>query len=80
MAVQLLIDRLANAVINPIIALLFSAAFLVFLWGIFEFVYYADDENAREKGKQHLLYGIIGMVIMVGAVGIVRIIQATVGQ
>ncbi len=69
--------RLADTIVDPLVLLLFSVAFLIFLWGIFEFVYKADDEGAREKGKQHLVYGIVGMVVMVAAYGIMQIIGST---
>jgi hypothetical protein len=80
MTVDDLINRVSNAIVNPIVLLLFSWAFLMFLWGVFQFVYAADDLKAREDGKRHLLYGIIGIVVMVGAIGIVNIIKATVAQ
>lgn len=65
------------AVLNPLVILLFAGAFLVFLWGIFQFVYAGDDATAKEDGKRHLLYGVIGMTIMVAAYSIMEIIGAT---
>lgn len=78
MTVQTLINRVADAIINPLLLFLFSWAFLMFLWGVFQFVYSSDDLEARATGKRHLLYGIIGMAIMAAAVGITQIIRATV--
>jgi len=78
MTIDELINKLAEAIVNPLILLLFSFAFLVFLWGVFQFIYAADDMEARNTGKQHLLYGVIGMAIMSAAVGLEKIIEATV--
>ena len=38
-----------------------------------------DNEEEREKGKKNMLWGIIGMTIMVGVFGIITIILNTFG-
>ena len=65
-------------IINPIIVLLFSLALLYFLWGVFDFVRNSSSEDKRNDGKQHMLWGIIGMAIMVSAFGIVNLICNTI--
>lgn len=77
MAIDTFISRVATAIVNPIIYLLFSLAFLVFLWGVFQFVWNSDDATTKEEGKRHLLWGVVGMAIIVAASGILAIIQAT---
>ena len=77
MTVQELINRVGEAIVNPLILLLFSWALLMFFWGVFQFLYASDDEEARATGKRHLLYGIIGMVIIAAAKGILYILQVT---
>jgi nitrogen fixation-related uncharacterized protein len=79
-AIDSLINKVATNIVNPIILLLFSVAFLIFLWGLFQFIYQADDATAREDGKKHMLYGVIGLAIMVGAIGIVQILKRTVAN
>ena len=66
-------------VIKPLIALLIAAAAVVFLWGIFEFIAGQDDEKKRAQGKQHILWGIVGLFVMVGAYGILEILARTFG-
>ena len=56
---------------------MFLVAFVVFVWGIFIMILNATDETKRSEGKKHMMYGIIGMLIMFGAVGIVEILKAT---
>ncbi len=73
-----IIDSVVNVIINPAIGLLFVVALLVMFWGIFEFIKNVDDEAGRSAGKRHLIWGVIGMFIMVSAVAIVMIIQATI--
>jgi hypothetical protein len=77
MTVQELIFRVGDAIVDPLILLLFSWALLMFFWGIFQFVYAVDDETARATGKRHLLWGIIGMVVIAAAKGILVILQGT---
>ncbi len=75
-----LLNRISTYIINPIIFLLFTAVFVVFIWGLVQFVSNLDNEEARSTGGKHMLYGIIGMVIMVGVNAIIAIIQNTIAQ
>lgn len=74
-----LISNIANAIIDPVIKLAFAIAFLVFLWGVFQYVKGADNEDARTLGVRHMTWGIIGLAIMFAAKAIVNLIGATVG-
>lgn len=74
-----LISNIANAIIDPVIKLAFAIAFLVFLWGVFQYVKGADNEDARTLGVRHMTWGIIGLAIMFAAKAIVSMIGATVG-
>ena len=78
MADQLL-NKIAANILNPAIVLLFAVALLVFLWGVLQFVRGADDAEARTLGGRHILYGVIGMAIMLSAFGILRFITGTFG-
>jgi hypothetical protein len=73
-----LILKFADVIINPAIRGLFLIALLMFLWGVFQFVKNADDEGARTTGRNMILWGVIGMAIMVAAGGIIRIAVGTV--
>jgi hypothetical protein len=75
-----LLNNISKFVINPIIFILFSAAFVVFIWGLVQFIAHLDNEEARSTGAKHMVWGIIGMVVMVGVNSIVDIIQSTVRQ
>ncbi|MDO8619854.1 MAG: hypothetical protein Q7R64_00700 [bacterium] len=75
-----LLNRISTYIINPLIYVLFTAGFVVFIWGLVQFVAHLDNEEARATGGKHMLWGIIGMVVMVGVVGIVNIIQNTIAS
>ena len=74
------IQSILTQIVNPVIGLLFVLAFLFFLWGIFQFISHTDDETARATGKRNLIYGVIGLFIMVAAYALVSLIQGTLGS
>lgn len=68
-----------DAIVIPLIAFLFFLTMLIFVWGIFGLIAHGDDSTARQDGQRHILWGVIGMFIMIAAYGIVRVIGNTVG-
>jgi len=61
---------------GTLVPLVFALAFLVFIWGVFQyFIQGGGDETKREQGKQLMLWGIIGFVLMVSIWGIVNILS-----
>ncbi|MEK7652328.1 MAG: hypothetical protein AAB334_00010 [Patescibacteria group bacterium] len=74
-----LLDKISDQIINPVILLLFVLAFLYFIWGVTQYVIKADSDEQREQGKQHMMWGIIGMFIMFAVGGIIEIIKNTIG-
>jgi len=73
-----LIAKIKTVIVNPIIGLLFALALMFFLWGIVEFIWVAGGEEGRKKGARHILWGLIGMFIMVSVFGIINFILNTV--
>ncbi|MBU6426987.1 hypothetical protein KGQ27_01980 [Patescibacteria group bacterium] len=72
------LDPVITNIVNPIIELLFAVGIFVFAFGIVEMIAHGDDSTAREKGRWHMLYGAIGMFIMLSAWGIIHLIANTV--
>ena len=73
------IGNVEKYIVNPALKLLFGAALVIFLYGMFEFISGAENEEKRVQGKQHMIRGVIGMFIMVAAIGIINLITATLG-
>jgi len=71
--------RVVTQIINPIILLLSAGAFVVFVWGVAEFIRKAGDEKARGEGKKAIVWGLVGLVIIFGAYGIINIALGTFG-
>jgi len=76
---QEFIVKVQDAILTPIITLLSLGAFLLFIWGIVEFIAGSDNEEKRTAGQQHMIWGLIGLVIIFGANAIVSLMKATVG-
>lgn len=68
-----------NQVINPLIAILFAAGFAWFLWGVARFIWKSEDEQERAQGKKNMIWGLVGMFIMVSVFAIVGLIADTIG-
>ncbi len=73
------LNKVNQFILNPIIVLMFAVALITFFWGLVEFIYKAGSEDGRETGKRNMLWGIIGMFIMVGVYGIIKVILSTFG-
>lgn len=58
-------------------ALILAAAVIFFLWGVFQFVMAAGDDEARAKGRNHIIYGIIGIAVMVSVWGLVTFLTGS---
>lgn len=67
-------------IINPLIRILFALAFVIFVWGIIQYVLLQRDSvDAKGQGRQHMIWGIVGLAIMTSVFFIVRIITTTLG-
>lgn len=79
MTIAPLLNKISDVILNPLIFLMFAVAFLYFLWGIFQMINSAGSEDARATGRKNMMYGIIGIFIMVSVYGILKIVLSTFG-
>lgn len=68
-----------RTIVNPLIQFAFIVAFVVFIWGVMQFIRNANNPDERKKGQDHMIWGIIGLVIMVSVFGIITLITRTFG-
>ncbi|MFA6257541.1 MAG: hypothetical protein WC671_00840 [Candidatus Paceibacterota bacterium] len=73
------IRNVDNMIINPLIGLLFALAIVYFLYGMFEFLSNQENEEKKTTGKSHMIWGIIGITIMMGVWTILSIVLNTLG-
>ncbi|PIR83329.1 hypothetical protein COU19_01190 [Candidatus Kaiserbacteria bacterium CG10_big_fil_rev_8_21_14_0_10_56_12] len=71
-------DDFLTVVNDILVPLLIGIAFITFLYGVYKyFILGADDEAELETGRQYVLWGIIGFVVIVSVWGIVWILLTT---
>ncbi len=63
---------------TTVIPLIFALAIMLFVWGVVQFVI-NDSEEAKTQGRQFMIWGIIGLTVMVGVWGLVSVIGNTFG-
>ncbi|MDP2593233.1 MAG: hypothetical protein Q8P52_01115 [bacterium] len=57
---------MSDNIINPLIIFMFALAMVFFLYGVLEFFLNQDNEEAKTNGKSHMIWGVIGLTIMLG--------------
>ena len=63
-------------IINGVIPVLIALGVLYFVWGVVSYVI-GGDEEAKKKGREKIIYGIIGLAVIVGVWGLVKILTNT---
>ena len=64
-------------ILSQVIILLVAFAVVFFLYGILKYITAGDDEEKRTKMKNVMIYGIIGLFVMISFWGIVNILINT---
>jgi len=70
-----LIQNIFTLLIQPVITLLYVLSFLLFFWGVYEFIAGAESEDARKKGRNHMLWGVVGITVLLSINAIVNLAQ-----
>jgi hypothetical protein len=71
-----IMQRINEAILQPIVSLLMAAAVAYFLFGVMKFVKDQGSEESQVEGKKHMMWGIIGLFIMVSVWGILNFINS----
>jgi hypothetical protein len=73
------VQRFNEVILYPVILLLTGIAFLVFLYGCLVYITHAENSSAREQGRNHIIYSLLGMFVMLVAFAILQIAANTFG-
>lgn len=76
-ALSSFLSPIIRNIVEPVLLFLFFLAFVYFVWGVFVLIRDAGSPEARTTGRWHILWSVVGMFIMIGAYGIIRVIAAT---
>ncbi|HBB43783.1 MAG TPA: hypothetical protein DCZ83_00040 [Candidatus Yonathbacteria bacterium] len=70
-----IIQKINDAILQPIVMLLMALAVAYFLYGVMKFVRDQSSEDAQVEGKRHMVWGVVGIAIMVSVWGILNFIN-----
>lgn len=70
---------LIGCLFRSIIPLLVTAAVIVFIYGVVNYIRNADSADQRKEGGMFMLYGVIALFVMVSIWALVGILGATLG-
>ncbi len=75
MTLSELLSKIQTQILNPLINFLLILATVIFLWGVIQYVIGSQgDPKKLEQGKNIMIWGIVGLAVMVSAWGIVAMI------
>jgi len=67
------------ALADVAVYVLAALAFVLFLWGGILFILHSDNELQRAQGKKRMMWGVVGLVVLMGVWGFVSILQVLTG-
>ncbi len=68
-----------RSLVNTILPLFMVVAVAVFLWGIIRYITSAGDEEKQKAARGYIIYGLIGIFVMVAFWGIIQVVASTFG-
>ena len=77
---QQFLQSILDFINNTLIPFILGIAFLLFVWGMFQyFIAGGANEEAKEKGKSLLIYAILGFVIIIVFWGVINLLGSATG-
>jgi hypothetical protein len=69
------LDRVNQAILNPIITLIFAVSTVYFIYGVLLLI--GSDGKSRDQGKKAVTWGLVGIFVMFSVYGILNILLKT---
>ncbi len=67
-----------SEILSALIPFLIILGVIYFIWGVITYVI-SSDEEGKKDGRSRMIYGIIGLVVIVAVWGLVKIVTNTFG-
>lgn len=64
-------------IVAAVIPFIMALTMLAIIWGVFRYIASGDEEEKRAEGKKFVIYGIVGLFIMVSIWGLVNLLKGT---
>jgi|SRR3989338_6185524 len=65
-----------HQILNSIIPVLVALGVIYLVWGIVQY-FIKSEEEAKKKGKDRIIFGIVGLAVIVGLWGLVNVVVTT---
>lgn len=66
----------AGQLLNAVVPVLIALAVVYFVWGVVTYVI-SSDEEAKKTGRDRIIFGIIGLAVIIGLWGLVNLLKNT---
>ena len=66
-------------IINLLIPIVFALAMLYFFYGLAQYILNSGNDDARQEGKNKMIWGIVALFVMAAVWGIVRFLGTAIG-
>ena len=67
-----------NQILGVVLPVLIALGVVYFVWGVISYVI-AGDEEAKKAGRDKIIYGIIGLAVIIAVWGLVKVLTTTFG-
>lgn len=74
-----LFQNLVTYLFSPLFQLVVAVTIVYFLYGVLMFIVNFNDPEKKETGKRHMVYGLIGLLIILSINGILVTLSKAVG-
>jgi uncharacterized membrane protein len=71
--------KAVEVIVNPILKVAMVVATVLFVYGIFEFIKGASNPDTLKRGQQHMIWGLVGLTIMISVFAIIDILLNSIG-
>jgi uncharacterized membrane protein YuzA (DUF378 family) len=73
---DLINTTIIGGILTPLVYLLIGLSVVIFIYGVFKFTI-QDQEKSKQEGKDFMIWGIVGIFVMVSVWGLVSILTNT---
>ena len=74
-----ILGRVITEVFSPLYQLTVGIAFIYFLYGVVRFIMGLSEPDKKNVGREHLLWGIVGLFIILSVGGMLRLFNDVLG-
>ena len=68
-----------KGILSALIPFFMILATVIFLWGVIQYITAGGEEEKVKAGRTYMLWGIIGLFVMIAVWGLVNVIATTTG-